>query len=123
MSKGTALALAMVLVGGSALTAAAQQNPQKMTPQSVAAGKALFQQNCAACHGPEGKGDGPAAVALTPKPANLGSGQFKYGGTDAQIFKTISAGVPGTAMVSWASIPEKSRWDLVNYVKSLSGKK
>ncbi len=123
MSKAAALALATVLVGGFAVTAGAQQNPQKPTPQSIAAGKALFEQNCSTCHGPAGKGDGPAAVALNPKPANFSTGQYKYGGADAQLFKTISNGVPGTPMVAWPSIPEKSRWDLVNYVKSLAPKK
>ncbi len=87
------------------------------------AGKAVFRQNCSMCHGDQGKGNGPAAPALNPKPTDLTAGKFKYGGTDAEIFKTISNGVPGTAMVSWASIPEKDRWNLVNYVKSLSGKK
>lgn len=123
MRKATALALAAVLVGGTAAAALAQNNPQKPTPQSVAAGKALFAQNCATCHGAAGKGDGPAAVALNPKPANFTTGQFKHGATDAAVFKTISSGVPGTAMVGWSSIPEKSRWDLVNYVKSLGPKK
>ncbi|HEX7126208.1 MAG TPA: cytochrome c [Thermodesulfobacteriota bacterium] len=123
MKKATAAALAAVLVGGAASAAFAQQNPQKPTPQSIAAGKALFEQNCATCHGVGGKGDGPAAVALNPKPANFTTGQFKHGGSDAQIFKTISNGVPGTAMVGWSSIPEKSRWDLVNYIRSLGPKK
>lgn len=122
MRRAIALAVAVVIAGAAA-QAAGQQNPVKPTPESIAAGKALFQQNCAMCHGNEGKGDGAAAAALNPKPANLAAGQFKYGGSDAEIFKTISNGVPGTAMVSWSSIPEKDRWNLVNYIKSLSKKK
>src|SRR5215510_15612961 len=38
---------------------------------SIAGGKALFAQHCAACHGPRGGGDGPAAAALNPKPPDL----------------------------------------------------
>jgi mono/diheme cytochrome c family protein len=38
---------------------------------NAAAGKAVFLQNCALCHGNEGHGDGPAAAGLTPKPANF----------------------------------------------------
>jgi len=34
-------------------------------------GRELFQRNCVACHGSRGKGDGPAAVALNPRPADL----------------------------------------------------
>ena len=37
---------------------------------SIAEGKKTFQTYCAACHGEKGKGDGPAAAALTPKPRN-----------------------------------------------------
>ncbi len=122
MRGAIALAVAMV-IAGAATQAAGQQNPVKPTAESIAAGKALFQQNCAMCHGTEGKGDGAAAAALNPKPANLASGKFKHGGSDAEVFKTISNGVPGTAMVSWSSIPEKDRWNLVNYIKSLSKKK
>jgi mono/diheme cytochrome c family protein len=123
MSLAKALALAAVAAGALVMPAAAQQNPVAASPESVAAGKALFQQNCSTCHGNEGKGDGPAAPALNPKPANLAAGQLKHGSSEAEIYNTITKGVPGTAMVGWASIPEKDRWNLVNYVKSLSAKK
>lgn len=45
----------------------------------VEEGKKVFEMNCAACHGPEGKGDGQAAAALVPKPRDL---------TDAAYMKT-----------------------------------
>ena len=123
MRTAAALTLAALVTVAAAATAAAQKNPVKPTKESIAAGKAMFQQTCASCHGMEGKGDGPAAVALNPKPANFTKGQFKHGDTDAAIFKTISTGVPGTGMVGWSSIPEKDRWNLVNYIKSLGPKK
>jgi len=47
----------------------------------IAAGKTLFLSACVQCHGPEGKGDGPASVALDPKPRNL---------TDAARMATVS---------------------------------
>ena len=34
-------------------------------------GKTLYERYCAACHGPEGRGDGPAAEALQPRPPDL----------------------------------------------------
>lgn len=123
MRTAAALTLAALVTVASAAAGAAQQNPVKPTKESIAAGKALFQQTCASCHGNEGKGDGPAAVALNPRPANLTTGKLKHGGRDADIFKTISTGVPGTGMVGWSSIPEKDRWNLVNYIKSLGPKK
>lgn len=123
MRTAAALTLAALVTVASAAAAAAQQNPVKPTKESIAAGKALFQQTCASCHGNDGKGDGPAAVALNPRPANFTTGKFKHGGSDAELFKTISNGVPGTGMVGWSSIPEKDRWNLVNFVKSLGPKK
>ena len=92
------------------------------TPQSIQHGQQLFQQTCASCHGAQAKGDGPAAVALNPKPQDLTDDQWKHGGQPPQIFRTISNGVPGTGMVAWTSIPEKDRWDLVNYILSLQKK-
>jgi mono/diheme cytochrome c family protein len=41
------------------------------TPGNPVAGKSVFLQNCAVCHGNEGHGDGPAAAGLNPKPANF----------------------------------------------------
>ncbi len=107
-----------------ATTVAVPQNPVKPTPDSIAAGKAVFQQSCSMCHGDQGKGDGPAAAALNPKPADLTMpGKFHHGSSDGQIFNTITNGVPGTPMVGWSTLPEKDRWNLVNYIKSLSAKK
>lgn len=119
MRIAAALTLAALVTVAAVATVAAQQNPVKPTKESLAAGKTIFLQTCATCHGNEGKGDGPAAVALNPKPANFTAGTFKHGGSDAEVFKTITNGVPGTGMVGWSSIPEKDRWNLVNYVKSL----
>lgn len=40
-------------------------------PEQVAQGRQLYQTHCAACHGEEGRGDGPAAAGLSPAPADL----------------------------------------------------
>lgn len=45
--------------------------PASASAQSIDFGQALFAQNCAACHGAEGAGDGPVAAHLDPKPADL----------------------------------------------------
>jgi len=47
---------------------------------SPADGRGMFQSYCAPCHGMSGKGDGPAAPALTPKPANLTEFAKRHGG-------------------------------------------
>ena len=50
---------------------ASMTNPFEGQADAVAAGKDLFITNCASCHGDSAKGDGPAAAALDPAPANL----------------------------------------------------
>ncbi len=82
-------------------------------------GKKMAAQNCAPCHGPSGKGDGPGAAALPKKPADWTSKAVQEE-KDGSIFVKITDGNP--PMPPWASLPEKDRWDLVNYIKSL-GKK
>ncbi len=92
----------------------------KSTPQQIEKGKVLFQQNCVVCHGAEGKGDGPAAVALNPHPRNFTSIEaWKNGRASAQIFKTITQGVPGSAMASFSTLSVEDRCALAHYVDSL----
>src|SRR5713226_6567061 len=52
-------------------TARFAQNPTPDTPDTVLKGKAVYQANCAVCHGIVGRGDGPAAFTLVPRPVNL----------------------------------------------------
>ena len=92
------------------------------TPDHISEGKKIYTQQCATCHGPNGGGDGPAAGALKPPPRNFIEEVFKQGGSPAQIFNTVTKGVDGTSMGSFASIPVKDRWALVHYVSSLSSK-
>ena len=95
----------------------AVKNPQKADAASVANGKKLAETNCASCHGPAGKGDGPAAAALPPpKPANWTSAKVKSE-TDGELFWKIANG--RGAMPPWKHLPDKDRWDLINYVRSL----
>lgn len=46
-------------------------NPLPASPENIAAGRRLYEQACAACHGATGYGDGPAGGALNPRPADL----------------------------------------------------
>ena len=92
----------------------------------LARGKALYVRQCAACHGVEGRGDGQAAYLLFPKPRDLRAAHFRLVSTwerlptDDDLFRTISRGIPGSAMPSWGHLPEADRWALVRYVKSLA---
>lgn len=100
-----------------------KKNPVASSPESIAKGKEIFTKNCATCHGDSGKGDGPAGVALDPKPRDFTAGDFKYGNDDSNLMRTIMEGVPNTGMAAWdGRMDEKDAWTVIHYVKSLKGK-
>ena len=96
------------------------KNAWVSSPELIAHGKTLFQQQCVACHGDTGHGDGVASGSLTPKPRNFTSGDgWKNGRKPSQVFGTLKNGVPGSAMSSFATLPADDRWSLAHYVLSL----
>tara|TARA_R110001583_G_scaffold85010_1_gene223066 strand:+ start:549 stop:995 length:447 start_codon:yes stop_codon:yes gene_type:complete len=92
-------------------------NPLKGDAAAAASGKKIYKVMCFICHGPKGKGDGMGGAGLTPKPANLTS-EAVQSQTDGAIFWKISEGRAPMASYK-ASIPEKKRWELVNYIRTL----
>ncbi len=93
----------------------------------VKEGRAVFVRNCAGCHGPEGRGDGPALAFLETEPRDLTSGVYKWKSTpvgelpsDEDIERILRHGVPGTAMPAWNLMPEPERASLVKYMKALA---
>lgn len=98
--------------------AAALENPIAATEESIAAGAALYTQNCAVCHGEEGRGDGPAAVGLDPAPANLHEEHVQEN-SDGTLFYIITHGRPETAMPAWEEqLSEEERWHVVNFLRT-----
>jgi mono/diheme cytochrome c family protein len=95
---------------------------------SLQIGKAVYEQNCAYCHGKGGQGDGPAASALNLKPRDLTEGRYKFRSTesgsiptDADLMATVRNGLRGTSMPAWAGyVGDDSIKAVVEYVKSLS---
>ena len=98
------------------------------TPQSVAAGKAVFQTSCASCHGPGGRGDGPQTA--DPKfvndngtkavPRNLTAGVFKGGGDPPSLYARLIIGIPGTPMPAASTLKPEEVEHLIHYVRALS---
>jgi mono/diheme cytochrome c family protein len=120
---GLAIAAAVMLwVSGETHTAADAgfpTNPMPGDAASIARGRALYEENCATCHGLTGQGDGPTAATLNPPPASLSVHMPLH--PDGQAFIFISKGFPGTAMSAWESrLTEEQRWDLVNYIRQLT---
>jgi PQQ-dependent dehydrogenase (methanol/ethanol family) len=119
--RGLAVAFLVVLFAGFGGTALLGQgavapdlvtNPMAGNQEAIAAGKTLYAQTCANCHGEDARGDrGPS----------LASGNFSHGGTDADLFHTIRNGVAGTQMPAFAALPADTIWRIIAYLRSLSG--
>jgi mono/diheme cytochrome c family protein/polyhydroxyalkanoate synthesis regulator phasin len=94
-------------------------NPVVADEASLARGAEAY-TTCAVCHGGTGLGDGTAAAALNPAPANIAHTSQMMG--DAYLFWRISEGGVQfeTAMPAWKdALDEQTRWDLINYVQTL----
>jgi mono/diheme cytochrome c family protein len=90
----------------------------------VEKGQQVFNIYCLNCHGALGDGQGPVGKTLNPPPRDFTKGDFKYGGTDKDLFDVISNGAASKGgsplMAPWGSvIPEADRWAVVAFVRSL----
>ncbi|WP_420627661.1 CopD family protein [Candidatus Leptofilum sp.] len=95
-------------------------NPILPDVESIAIGQELFNENCIACHGAEGRGDGPTALSLSPPPADFAAGHTATH-TDGDLFFWILEGIEETAMPAFGDrFTEEQAWHLVNYVRRLS---
>ncbi len=93
-------------------------NPIPADEASLARGKALYQAYCISCHGPQGRGDGPAAASLPVPPADLTVHAPAH--TDGELFRFIANGLRGTPMPAFKdTLSREDIWHLVNYIKSL----
>ena len=98
------------------------KQPWTVTPELVEHGHAIFKVNCVMCHGEKGLGDGPAGVALNPKPRNMVEGKWKKGGDTLALFKTVTAGLP-PGMPPFAHLAPGDRWALVHFIHSITENK
>lgn len=101
------------------------------TKEKLAQGQKLYAQNCAACHGENGKGDGVMAASLTKKdssahkefghntksPVNFTDSSQMLGASPALLQGKIIRGGMGTGMPYWGPIfTEEQTWALVDYL-------
>jgi high-affinity iron transporter len=95
-------------------------DPLPMRAPSLARGAAIYAENCAQCHGASGAGDGPAAQALNPPPADLSDRTALRAATPIEFLRKLNVGVAGTAMPGFADLIElDDRWAVVAYVTAL----
>lgn len=104
------LAAALVVLPGAAQHADDAVTNPFTSSSDVEAGGRLYRSHCAVCHGIEGEGG---------RGVNLTTGMFRHGGTDRDVFTTISVGIPGTEMPG-IFFNGRQLWQLVAFVRSLS---
>jgi mono/diheme cytochrome c family protein len=68
------------------------QDQALITPEAKAAAEQIFSTRCAACHGPQGKGDGAASAGLDPKPRDFTDPSWQEGVTDEHLEKIVTYG-------------------------------
>ena len=91
-------------------------NPVSKTPESIQRGKDLYVKHCTLCHGPEARGDGPAANTLKQKPSNLVAMAGMH--EDGDVAWKIAEG--RGVMPGWKErLTVEQIWDLVNFIQSL----
>ena len=97
---------------------AQKKNPVAANESSLAAGGKIFLKTCATCHGKTGDGDGPAVIQLNIHPAKLSDPKLATEPDGALFWKITTGKKP---MPSYGKrISETDRWNLVNYVRTLS---
>ncbi|MBI4543345.1 MAG: c-type cytochrome [Gemmatimonadetes bacterium] len=127
--KGTA---SLLLAGAAALAAlaafAAPPNRQGDVGADRERGREVYMKWCAGCHGDEGRGDGPAAEHLLPKPRDFTMALYQVRSTatgqlplDEDILRVVNEGMPGSSMPGWkAVLSGAERAAVVRYLKTLS---
>lgn len=102
--------------------------PGSDLPANAPEGQRIYARYCQVCHGPDGRGNGPAAPSLIPRPRDFVVGQFKYTSTppgqppsDADLINVVTSGLQASSMPYWkGTLSEAEIRAVVAYVKSLS---
>jgi mono/diheme cytochrome c family protein len=100
-------------------------NPFAGDHEAAEAGAEIYEINCASCHGVEGKGDGPAAEALDPKPASLADAHMMEDMSDGALFWRVSEGGAmepfNSAMPAWKeTLSEDEIWQVITYIREFA---
>ena len=95
-------------------------------PEVLNRGELAYMRYCRGCHGQHGEGDGPYASSMTPRPADLTSGEYPRIGatggtlpTDAQLREVVVNGIEGTPMGP-QHVADDDLTPIVQYVKTLA---
>jgi mono/diheme cytochrome c family protein len=98
------------------------RNPLPPTPENVRRGSAVYEAQCASCHGAAGLGDGPASASLKPPPAELAwINRLPPDRWDPFMYWSIAEGAAqfGTAMPSYkGKLPDEEMWSVIGYIQA-----
>ena len=95
------------------------RNPIPVDDDALARGRIIYQQNCLACHGVAGRGDGPLGRSLNPRPADLRLHVTQH--PEGVLYDYVTNGVPGSAMPSFKDvIPSDDRWRVIAFIKGFA---
>ena len=93
----------------------------------LALGAEVYRLRCIPCHGVNGNGKGIHAARLSVPARDFTRGVYEFRSTpsgtlptDLDLFRTVSRGIHGTAMIPWSWLGEDERWAVVEHVKSFS---
>lgn len=111
MSAGKYIGLVALVSAALVLVAYGQQNPVAGNPSAIQEGASLFRANCSPCHGLNARGGG--------RGPDLTAGRWVHGSSDADIFNTITRGVPGTEMPA-NGFDDSETWAILAYLRSLA---
>ncbi len=111
MKAGRYIWLVALISAAFVLVVDGQENPVAGNPAAIQEGASLFRANCSPCHGlnAQGGGRGP----------DLTAGRWVHGSSDADIFRTITRGVPGTEMPA-NGFEDSETWAILAYLRSLA---
>lgn len=112
----------LVMMNGIDSRYVSKVNRLQASSENIKNGRKLYEQNCAACHGATGLGDGVAGKNLTPRPANIAAFSKMPMASDGYLFWTIAeGGVPvGSAMPPFKEqLKEEDIWKIVTYLRVL----
>ncbi len=90
-------------------------------PPDLELGQRVYADNCASCHGAQGRGDGAAATDLDPAPSDLSDPARMAERTLYALYSTVTLGVEGTAMASFDSLSDDERWSVAAWIRRFPG--
>ena len=90
------------------------KNPYSGNAAAATAGRKLYAQDCAQCHGNNLQGMGPAPALDSPSVHNAKPGE---------LFWFISTGKIASGMPSWSNLPKQQRWQIVTFLQSRANEK